>query len=324
MDLISVILPAYNAEGNILKCCDSILSNITSGGGYFIDIQLIVINDGSIDNTLSIIKAHYEDNPRVVILDQNNQGVAAAREHGMQYVRGDYIAFCDSDDWVDEDWLISMYTALKRHNADIISFRAKIPERNIVLNSDEYISWDRQAAIREFLIHKKLNGTLCTKLFKSELFVGLHFNAKLKCFEDGDIIWRILQRVNKVVKVNDAKYNWIVSDTSLSNGCINEERLDSSLLFLNTLVASTKSMGDEYRELAGRMQKRWLYSDIKQMYKYGLRIPEIEGRILNVLRNHPIHTLKLQEDLQNKIFVFLVMVMPFLARIVRRKYFNLK
>ncbi len=248
--------------------------------------------------------------------------MAAAREHGMQHVKGDYVAFCDSDDWVDEDWLISMYIALKKHNADIVSFGAKIPGRNIISNPDEHLSWDRQAAIREFLIHKKLNGALWTNLFRADLFDGIHFNSKLTCFEDDDVMWSILQKCNKVVKVNDAKYNWIISGTSLSNGPFNEDRLKSSYLLWNRIIADTKGMGEEYNELAWRMQKRWLYAGIKQMFRCGLRSIEIEALVLNVLRHHPIHTLKVQEHLRDKIFLFFVMVMPSLTRVVVRKFLN--
>ena len=144
MESISVIVPAYNAASNIYRCVSSILLNGLSLSTVNIGLQIVVVNDGSTDNTFDILNANFKDDARVLILDQENQGVAVAREHALSHVKGNYVAFCDSDDWVDEDWLISMYRVLKEQNADIVTFKAKIngvsatynPKETLVLNSN--------------------------------------------------------------------------------------------------------------------------------------------------------------------------------------------
>ncbi len=245
-----------------------------------------------------------------------------AREHAIQHVQGNYVAFCDSDDWVDEDWLISMYATLKTHDADIVSYRAKIPGRNIIFNPDEHLSWDRDTAIQEFLIHKRLNGVLWTNLFKAELFAGIHFNPHLTCYEDGDVMWRILQKVSKVVKVNDAKYNWVVSGSSLSNGSTNEKQLSSALIFLDNVMADAQNMGQRHKQQAEKFYKGWAYSGIKKMFRGNLQCPDIESKMLKILRHKPIHSLRTQTTFLDKLFLSILMIMPSLARMLFRKYLS--
>lgn len=293
----------------------SVLSNNVDYRGSKIEIQLIIVDDGSTDNTMNLLNKYFSTDPRVLIISQKNQGVAVARENGLQHVAGDYIAFCDSDDWVDEDWLISMYSVLKSYDADIVSYRARIAGRQINYNPEELFVWDRKAAIKEFLIHKRLNGTLWTNLFKVDLFEGIHFNPNLTCFEDGDVMWRMLNRVNKVVKVNDAKYHWNVSDTSLSNGKMNESRLKSGLLFLKKVMTDVENMAtNEFQEIAESLCKKWLYGDLKSMFRHDLFNSKIESYILKELRHHPLKTIKSVNRPLEQFFCVLAMVCPSLAR----------
>ena len=92
--MVSVLIPAYNAEKTINRCLDSILCQT------FQDIELIIVNDGSTDNTLSILLNYAEKDKRIIIYNQPNQGVSAARNTGLRNASGDYILYVDSDDWI--------------------------------------------------------------------------------------------------------------------------------------------------------------------------------------------------------------------------------
>lgn len=253
MELISVIVPAYNAECTIERCVASILRNCLSLADCKVGLQIVVVNDGSTDRTLEILGSRFKNNPQVLIVDQKNQGVAVARENGLVKVQGNYIAFCDADDWVDDDWLVSMYVVLKEQKADLVSFRAKI-NGNEGCYTHELLTLDRQTAIKEFLRHKRLNGTLWTKLFRARLFDDIHFDSCLRCFEDADVMWRILHKVSKIILVDNVKYNWTVSTTSLSNGKVNKDRLDSCMRLFQNIKRDIIAFNEvKYSDLVDRL-----------------------------------------------------------------------
>ena len=111
--VVSVIVPVYNAEKYIARCLNSLLTQT------FGDIEIIAINDGSTDKSLSVINKLKEEDDRIKIIDQPNQKQGAARNKGLDVAKGDFITFVDADDWVDIDYIEKMLNCIKRHNTDI-------------------------------------------------------------------------------------------------------------------------------------------------------------------------------------------------------------
>ena len=111
---ISVIIPIYNKDEFLVECLDSITNQTLE------DIEIICVNDGSIDDSLPILIDYHKKDSRIVIINQENSGVSAARNNGMKCARGEYIAFADPDDWYpDNDVLETLYRPAKENNADI-------------------------------------------------------------------------------------------------------------------------------------------------------------------------------------------------------------
>ena len=331
MDLISVIVPAYNAESSIKRCISSILHNLPELNKCNVGLQVIVVNDGSTDKTQEILESLFNNDSHVEIVEQDNQGVGAARENGLSKVKGDYIAFCDSDDWVDPDWLASMYRILKEQNADIVSFKAKVNginsistniahsdatrERGVGQEVTESVTLNRDECIKEFLLHKRLNGILWTKFFDAKLFDGIHFDPKLRCFEDADVMWKILHKVNKLVLVDEAKYNWMISDTSLSNGVVSESRLESSIRLFSKMKSDIVNLHEpQFSNLVESMCLKWFFGGIKEMFRYNATYPQIEQVMLNELRRNPFQSIHTQKRLSDIIFLCLLMLSSSLAR----------
>ena len=105
-ELISIIVPAYNASKYIEKCLNSILSQT------YKNFEIIVVNDGSTDNTLDILKKCSEQSDKIKIVAQKNKGVSAARNNGLEHAKGQYIAFVDADDTLEQEFLERMYYKL--------------------------------------------------------------------------------------------------------------------------------------------------------------------------------------------------------------------
>ncbi|MDR1560941.1 MAG: glycosyltransferase [Holosporaceae bacterium] len=110
---VSVIIPIYNAEKFLARCLDSVVNQSLS------DLEIICVNDGSTDHSLSILEKYSTLDKRITIVNQDNRGQGAARNSGMNIVKGEYIGFVDSDDWIDINYFEKLYNAAKKYSASI-------------------------------------------------------------------------------------------------------------------------------------------------------------------------------------------------------------
>ena len=110
--MISVIVPIYNAEKYLDKCLTSIVNQT------YADIEIILVNDGSTDESLAICKKYEQDDERIVVINKRNEGLVRARKDGIRMAKGEYITFVDADDWID----ITTYEKVYTGKADIISY----------------------------------------------------------------------------------------------------------------------------------------------------------------------------------------------------------
>ena len=111
---VSVIIPVYNSENYIEKCISSLQRQT------FTDFEMIVINDGSTDNSLQLINALAKTDSRIKVFDQVNMGTANTRNLGIKASSGKYIMFIDNDDWINEDYIEQFYNEISKSKADIV------------------------------------------------------------------------------------------------------------------------------------------------------------------------------------------------------------
>ena len=116
---VSVIIPVYNAEKYLRNCLDSIINQTLS------DIEIICINDGSTDSSLEILNDYIQRDSRIILINQKNSGQGKARNKGISVARGDYIAFIDNDDWVDNNYFEELYNTAIKNNSDVVLCGAK-------------------------------------------------------------------------------------------------------------------------------------------------------------------------------------------------------
>ena len=113
MSKISIIIPMYNAKEYIARCLESVINQ------SFNNIEIIIVNDGSTDESLEICKKYGEVDERIIILNKRNSGVSVARNEGMNVATGEYVMFVDADDWIDESMCQDLYKRISECQADI-------------------------------------------------------------------------------------------------------------------------------------------------------------------------------------------------------------
>ena len=112
--MISIIIPVYNVSKYLRVCLDSVINQT------YKDLEIICINDGSLDNSLDILKEYSNKDNRIIIIDKKNSGVSAARNDGIERSSGEYLFFIDSDDYIDNDFIEVFYNNAKKNDSDLV------------------------------------------------------------------------------------------------------------------------------------------------------------------------------------------------------------
>jgi len=214
---VSVIIPVYNCEAFLPACIASLRAQSMT------EMEYIFVNDKSPDDSLSILRAAQREDPRIQVIDfPRNCGVSAARNAGLEAARGEYIGFCDSDDWVEVGMYARLYEAAQAAKADI-SFCRVFKDRgekseNVPLGFETGTRFDK-AAIRRTLIpamlaretdsdELPLSGYTPRNLFKRSVVETLRFRPEIRYAEDLLFIVEAMLRADAAVAVDEAYYHY--------------------------------------------------------------------------------------------------------------------
>lgn len=222
-DLISVIIPVYNVEKYLPICLNSILSQT------YKNLEIILVDDGSIDNSSKICDKYSNIDNRVIVFHQKNKGVSAARNLGVSVATGKYLTFVDSDDQLCNDAIEYLYEILIRHDADIscCNFEYGYVNRiSTIENVFEAIQcYNKVDSLRTLLYQKNIDTSLWAKLYKTKLFKGIKFPIG-KIYEDFGTFYKILLKIDKLVYSNQKKYIYLIRDNSIMTSQFGKKDFD--------------------------------------------------------------------------------------------------
>lgn len=302
MELISVIIPVYNAEKTIEKCVYSIIR------GEYQNIEVIVVDDGSTDKTARILdKIATEDN-RVIVIHQPNGGVAKARNTGLDHAHGEFIAWCDADDYVEPEWLQRQWKTQKKYNADIVVCNCIIENENKSMQNngieqEGFVELDRKGAINAFLEHKILNGILWDKLFRSELFKEIRLDSQIHYHEDDMVIWECLQVVNRIVRTPFTDYHFVINKNSLMGSKINTKRIYDDLFVWKYIYEESQKQGIEFGKIAEETYLGQIIGCTTLLYRGKITPENKEGykQLKKVVRGMGLKKMKKIKGVKNKV-----------------------
>lgn len=201
-NLVSIIIPVYNAHEFLDKCINSVINQT------YKNIELIMINDGSTDNSLEIINSYSKKYKFIHIFDQKNSGAGAARNKGIQHATGDYLLFLDSDDYIDNDYVETLINNIGNNDVLVSGYKKIQNDKYIFTKKPTYDKWSLY----------KFNSTSCklylTKFIKDN---NIKYSDKFKIGEDIYFNLSILSNTNKIKSINYAGYNIVVNCNSLTH-----------------------------------------------------------------------------------------------------------
>ena len=219
-DKITVIVPVYNVESYLRKCLDSIIAQT------YKNIEIIVVNDGSTDTSGEICQEFGEIDHRIIYIEQENAGLSAARNTGLENMSGDYVTFVDSDDWIEQDYLETLYKKIVEYQADIAvgnyySFNESEGMFYFHILGDSYYEkvYDNVSIFENLYESQEMKSfaliSAWGKLYKAGLFEQLRFDIG-KLGEDGYLNQKIYLLAEKIVYIHKGIYSYRIRNNSLS------------------------------------------------------------------------------------------------------------
>ena len=211
---ISVIIPVYNVEKYLRECLDSVVNQTMR------DIEIICINDGSTDNSLDILKEYAAKDDRIIVINQTNGWLSAARNSGLKIARGEYIQFVDSDDYLELNACETAYKYALQYNADVVVFGYKnFPEQvgNVKNRRGTGLKYKKVNVFHGGLRSGRhlCRDTACCKLYRHEIIKGYYFPEWSRCGEDGHFNFQVDKKINTLVQIPEHLYNYRLNLNSI-------------------------------------------------------------------------------------------------------------
>lgn len=238
MPKVSVIVPFYNVEKYIRKCLDTLVNQTLE------DIEIILVNDGSKDNSAAIVKEYLKlYNDKLVYLEKENGGLSDARNYGIPYAKGEYIAFLDSDDYIEYDMYEKMYELAKKEQSDMVEcdFYWEFPNKTkksigaIYKNKKEMLEKVRVVAWNKLIKREILQES------KIQFPVGYRY-------EDVEFTYKLIPYLNKISFLKKECIHYIQRPASISNSQ-NEKNKDMLIILKHVIdYYKEKNIYEEYKD----------------------------------------------------------------------------
>lgn len=221
---ISVIVPVYNVETYLNQCIESIINQTLK------DIEIIFVNDGSTDRSREIL-SNYRNDSRIIIIDKENEGIGAARNTGLDYAKGEYIYFLDSDDYIELNMLEKLYNLAVSEEADIVQcgirrfYDDSEKEEFLFYNQQEILKIIPTNTVLKKYLKYEIPGYVYNRIVKREIIKDNKIRFPLiTCYEDMLPTLQMFYASNKVIVLKEALYHYRQRSNSLSR-TINEENI---------------------------------------------------------------------------------------------------
>lgn len=308
--LISVIVPVFNVEKYLDRCIKSILNQT------YTNIEILMIDDGSTDNSRCICENYAREYKNVYVYHQKNQGLASARNSGLDKCHGIYIGFVDSDDYIADDMYEYLYKILNDNNADCASIRYALTTKDKIDQEKKNYSIENVAVysgeniLYQHLLEAMKTGShsVCRCMFKRSVLENIRFPLGL-LNEDIPFKFEALVNVSKMVDSSLVKYYYYQKGESITRGGFKEKDLD---LFkaTNLLLEMAKEHSESIYRLAKGKHLRGYFSILARIAFYGSTEPKKRTQdIINIcqanLRDNCLFLLSMPLPLSRKILIML-------------------
>jgi len=239
-ELISVIVPVYNVEPYLKKCIESIINQTYN------NLEIILVDDGSFDKSGEICDEYASIDSRIKVIHKENGGLSSARNAGINAASGEYLAFVDSDDWIETDMYELLYKSIKENNTALSCggrYDVYLNEKKAGLCPHEENKISSKEMILKIFETKECDVSFCDKLFHKSLLESIRFPVG-EINEDEAIIFSVVCDLDFVSLVNKPFYNYNHRENSITTSEFNNKKMVVLKNARNTLKITTNKFPD--------------------------------------------------------------------------------
>ncbi len=244
MPKISAIVPIYNSEPYLERCLNSLVNQ------SFTDFEIILVNDGSPDNSQSIIERYKENYPHLIqVIEQENRGQASARNKGLSLARGEFISFVDGDDYLELSAYEIAYREAVEKGADIVCF-GMYEEKGGERTEQQYVLAHSPCPSKHYILNE---SSPCNKIISRRIFAehNLQF-TKNRIYEDLELIPRLALYTNKITVLDHCLYTYVIHENSTMRQPVYSPKFASIYAVMDTLL-------EEFRNTEYRQELEFIY-----------------------------------------------------------------
>lgn len=259
--MISIILPIYNMQNYIAECLESIVAQT------YKDIEIICVNDFSMDNSMTIVKEYAEKDSRIKIVNNGkNRGLGGARNAGLDIAKGEYVMFCDTDDMLMPTMVEKLYNSLVENDADMAFCDVMLLDNDGGLNPYKPFHIAEINTKKEFYPSKAIWEfsdiwpSAWNKIYKKSIIdeFGIKYHENI-LYEDHTFYWEYLFKCNKVIHINEPLY------------CYRHNRYDSIMKEVSPRIFEIFTILDYIKEI---------FKNNMDFYWYSILMPKIATRLI--------------------------------------------
>ncbi len=217
---VSIIVPAYNAGKSIKRCLQSLICQT------YKSLEIIVINDGSNDETADIVGDMQKTDSRIILINNNNRGVSYSRNYGIKIANGDFILFVDSDDYLDIHMIEKMIYVQKLHNADIVQCGYMVTSNDKCVKSivDKRYCYEGDRRIEFYLNNLELCVVPWNKISKKKIWENIKFPENRR-YEDEATMFKCFYEGKVIENLDEPLYYYVQNDEGFMNSSSNNKKI---------------------------------------------------------------------------------------------------
>lgn len=263
---LSIITTLYKSEPYIRKCLNSLLQQDLS----YSDYELVIVDDGSPDNCVEIVKEYQINYPNIVLISQENMGLPEARNTGLKNVSGTYVTFVDPDDYVEPNVYGTLLEKIEKEELDILRYNYTMVEEGTYNHLPKFketlltVNYQDEIVDGETFLGERL-GFACYVwqfIFKYSLLKDHNITFREKVFDDSDLLPRVLMHASKVTSINRNVYYYVIRKGSLVN-VVNKA---AALKKINGLFFIIDVYNLYYTQTQNIKAKRWFQTTVTKAY----------------------------------------------------------
>lgn len=304
--LVSVIVPVYNVDNYVAKCIESICKQTHN------NIQIILVDDGSTDNSGKICDDYAKKDFRIKVIHKNNKGVSAARNSGLELAEGDFFCFVDGDDYVMPEYVEYMLGLAMENNADIAlttQMFGNFDDKQV--KNDNVTIWNAEEAVEAILCYRVPIGCYC-KLFRRQDFISVQFIPNIFIGEGFNYNVSTFQKAAKIVAGNRKIYYYRRDNPTSAMTKFSIKKCECGLEALDVIRKNLLIHTE-------KINKAWMFAnwrthsdfyDMCILAKAQKEYPQMYRKCLKVTKKEALYALKVPTTKQNKVRAVLMWLCP--------------